>query len=329
MRHEVHILAPTSSPNRYPESQNLKSFLSVADASKLEMDRILARAKAIKTLIKRGRSIATLRGKIAGLLFEKPSTRTRASFEVAARRLGGDSIYLAANELQLSRGEPVKDTARILGGYLDGVVARVYAHDTVVQLAKYSRVPVVNALSDLEHPTQIVSDLFTIQEAKGKLRGLKLAYIGDGNNVCNSLLLGGAMEGMHVSVACPEGYEPSEKILSTAGIRAKSTGATVRIVHKPSEAADGADVLYTDVWVSMGDEASKEKRMQDFVGYQINSDLLKLAKKDASVMHCLPAHRGLEITDEVIEGKESIVWQQGENKLYGAAAVLEWLLRKK
>src|SRR2546428_5472576 len=183
----------------------LKSFLSVADASRLELDRVLARAKAIKTLIKRGRSLATLSGKITGLLFEKPSTRTRASFEVAARRLGGDSIYLAANELQLSRGEPVKDTARILGGYLDGIVARVYAHDTVVQLAKYSRVPVVNALSDLEHPTQVVSDLFTIQEAKGKLKGLKLAYVGDGNNVCNSLLLGGALEGMNISVAFASG----------------------------------------------------------------------------------------------------------------------------
>jgi len=307
----------------------MKSFLSVTDASKPELDRMFVRAKALKTTIRRGKSIAALRGKIVGLLFEKPSTRTRTSFEVAARRLGGDSIYLSANELQLSRGEPVKDTARILGGYLDAITARVYSHDTVTKLSKDSGVPVINALSDLEHPTQIVSDLLTIQEAKGKLRGLKLAYIGDGNNVCNSLLLGGAMEGMHVSVACPEGYEPSEKILSTAGIRAKSTGATVRIVHKPSEAADGADVLYTDVWVSMGDEASREKRMHDFAGFQIDSDLLKFAKQDASVMHCLPAHRGLEITDDVIEGRQSIVWQQGENKLYGAAALLEWIFQKK
>src|SRR5213596_418015 len=311
------------------ESLKLKSFLSVADASRLEMDRVLARAKAIKTLIKRGRSLATLRGKIAGLLFEKPSTRTRASFEVAARRLGGDSIYLAANELQLSRGEPVKDTARILGGYLDGIVARVYSHDTVMQLAKYSRVPVINALSDLEHPTQIVSDLLTIQEAKRRLKGLVLAYVGDGNNVCNSLLLGAEIEGMRFRVACPEGYEPNQAIIKQAEEICRSTGGETKILRKPSEAADGADVLYTDVWVSMGDESSKEKRMQDFNGYQINSDLLKVAKKDASVMHCLPAHRGLEITDEVIEGKQSVVWQQGENKLYGAAALLEWLLRRK
>jgi len=301
----------------------------VSDASKLELDRVLARTKVIKTLIKRGRSLVTLKGKIAGLLFEKSSTRTRTSFEVATRRLGGDSIYLAANELQLSRGEPVKDTARILGGYLDGIVARVYAHDTVVQLAKFSGVPVVNALSDLEHPTQIVSDLFTIQEVKGRLKGLKLAYVGDGNNVCNSLLLGGALEGMSIAVACPAGYEPNATILGEAENTARSAGGNIDVSHNPSESAKDADLLYTDVWVSMGDEASKEKRMKDFNGYQINDDLLKVAKRDVSVMHCLPAHRDLEITDDVIEGKHSIVWQQGENKLYGAASVLEWLLRQK
>ena len=301
----------------------------MSDASKLELDRVLARSKAIKTLVKRGRSLATLKGKIAGLLFEKPSTRTRTSFEVAARRLGGDSIYLAANELQLSRGELVKDTARILGGYLDGIVARVYAHDTVVQLAKYSRVPVVNALSDLEHPTQIVSDLFTIQEAKGKLKGLKLTYVGDGNNVCNSLLLGGALEGMNMAVACPVGYEPNATVLREAEKISRTSGGNIDVSHDPLEAAKDADLLYTDVWVSMGDEASKEKRMKGFNGYQINSDLLRVAKKDASVMHCLPAHRGLEITDDVIEGKQSIVWQQGENKLYGAASLLEWLMLQK
>jgi len=307
----------------------MRSFLSVADASKQEIDRVLTRARTIKATIKRGKSLSRLSGKIVGLLFEKPSTRTRASFEVAARRLGGESIYLSAAELQLSRGEPVKDTARILGGYLDGIVARVYAHDTVVQLAKHSKVPVINALTDLEHPTQIISDLLTMQEAKGKFTGLKLGYIGDGNNVCNSLLIGSAIEGMKMSIACPEGYEPNAAILKQAEEQCRSTGGEIRIVHKPSLAASGADVLYTDVWVSMGDEASKEKRMRDFNGYQINSDILRIAKKDVSVMHCLPAHRGLEITDDVIEGSNSIVWEQGENKLYGAAAVLEWLLGQK
>ncbi len=307
----------------------MRSFLSVADASKPEIEKVLARAKTIKATIRRGGSLSRLEGKIVGLLFEKPSTRTRTSFEVAARRLGGESIYLSANELQLSRGEPIKDTARILGGYLDGLVARVYAHDTVAQLAKHSGVPVINALSDLEHPTQIISDLFTIQEAKKKLTSVKVAYIGDGNNVCNSLLLGAAIEGMRISVACPDGYEPNSTILKQAEDRSRSNGVTIHIVRRPSEAADEADVLYTDVWVSMGDEASKEKRMKDFSGYQINSDLLRIAKKDASVMHCLPAHRGLEITDDVIEGNQSIVWEQGENKLYAAAAILEWLLPQK
>src|SRR3989442_5750259 len=210
----------------------LKSFLSVSDASKIEMDRVLARAKAIKTLVKRGRSLASLKGKIAGLLFEKPSTRTRTSFEVATRRLGGDSIYLAASELQLSRGEPVKDTARILGGYLDGIVARVYLHDTLLQLSKYSRVPIINALSDLEHPTQIVSDLFTIQEVKGKLKGLKLTYVGDGNNVCNSLLLGGAIEGMIVSVRCPSGYEPNATVLREAEKISRTSAGNIDVSHE-------------------------------------------------------------------------------------------------
>ncbi len=297
--------------------------------SKLELDKILARAKIIKATVKRRGTLSTLNRKIVGLLFEKPSTRTRVSFEVAARRLGGDSIYLAANELQLSRGEPVKDTARILGGYLNGIVARVYAHETAVQLAEHAGVPVINALSDLEHPTQIVCDLFTIQEAKKKLKGLNFVYIGDGNNVCNSLLLGAATVGMNITVACPEGYDPNGNIQEQATDRAKSTGSNVKIVRSPKEAAEQADVLYTDVWVSMGDESTKEKRMRDFQGDQINAPLLSRAKKDASVIHCLPAHRDLEITDDVIEGKQSIVWEQGENKLYGAAAILEWLLHQK
>src|SRR6266568_1669488 len=221
----------------------MKSFLSVADASKAEIDRVLARAKTIKATIKRGKSLTRLSGKIIGLLFEKPSTRTRASFEVAARRLGGESIYLSASELQLSRGEPVKDTARILGGYLDGIVARVYSHDTVAQLAKYSGVPVVNALSDLEHPTQIISDLFTIEEAKRRLKGLKLAYVGDGNNVCNSLLLGGALEGMSISVACPAGYEPNATVLSEAEKTSRTAGGNIHVSHDPLQAAKDADLL--------------------------------------------------------------------------------------
>ena len=306
-----------------------QSFLSVADVSRQELGIILAKGETLKAQLRQPGNptkLRSLENRIVGLLFEKPSTRTRTSFEVAVLRLGGDAVYLPSSELQLSRGEPIKDTARMLGGYLDCIVARVYAHDTVVQLSKYSGVPIVNALSDLEHPTQIICDLLTVMEAKSKLEGLKLAYVGDGNNVCNSLLLGCATAGMSMSVACPKGYEPDKVILQKANEIGKANGGKLSIVHKPKEAAEDADVLYTDVWVSMGEEKERKKRMKAFRGYQINAGLLRAAAGNAVVMHCLPAHRGLEITDDVIEGKQSIVWSQGENKLYGAAAILDFLL---
>jgi ornithine carbamoyltransferase len=305
----------------------LRSVLSVSDLTRSELDSIIARTGVLKKQIRARKAPATLAKKVVGLLFEKPSTRTRASFEVAAIRLGGDPVYLSAGELQLSRGEPVKDTARILGGYLDVIVGRVYSHDTLSQLAKYSGRPVINALSDLEHPTQIISDLFTIKEVKGKLGGLTTAFIGDGNNVSNSLLLGGALTGMNVTIACPEGYEPDSKVYGLSRSVAKKSGADVEVVRDPKKAVESADVVYTDVWVSMGDEAEKEKRMRAFRGYQVNAALMKAAPKDAVVMHCLPAHRGLEITDDVLEGKQSVAWQEGENKLYGAAATLEFVCR--
>jgi len=295
--------------------------------SKQEFADLLERTGALKESIARRSSGNILEKKVIGLLFEKPSTRTRTSFEVAAFRLGGEPIYMQSSELQGTRGEPIQDTARILGSYLDCIVARVFAHDTVIQLAKYSGVSVVNALSDLEHPTQIISDFLTIIESKGKLQGLTLAYIGDGDNVCNSLLLGSALTGMNLNVACPEGYDPDSAILAKAQSLAKETGAKLTITRKPTEAVKGADVLYTDVWVSMGEDAERDKRMKAFQGYQINSALLKAANPGAVVMHCLPAHRGLEITDDVIEGEQSIVWQQGANKLYSAASVLEYCLK--
>ena len=310
-----------------PTSRKLRSILSVADLSPSELDSVIARAGALKEGIRARRAPASLAKKAVGILFEKPSTRTRTSFEVATIRLGGAPVYLSASELQLSRGEPVKDTARILGGYLDLIVARVYSQETLVQLAKYSGRPVVNALSDLEHPTQIISDLFTIREAKGKLKGLTTAFIGDGNNVSNSLLLGGALTGMNVTLACPEGYEPDPKIHRQATSLARKSGAKIEVISDPKKAVEGADVVYTDVWVSMGDESQKEKRMRDFKGYQVNSALMKSAPRDAIIMHCLPAHRGLEITEDMLEGDQSVVWQEGENKLYGAAACLEFVSR--
>ncbi len=295
--------------------------------SKQEFADLLERTGALKESIARRSSGNILEKKVIGLLFEKPSTRTRTSFEVAVFRLGGEPIYMQSSELQGTRGEPIQDTARILGSYLDCIVARVFAHDTVIQLAKHSHVSVVNALSDLEHPTQIISDFLTIIESKGKLQGLTLAYIGDGDNVCNSLLLGSALAGMNLNVACPEGYDPDSAILAKAQSLAKETGAKLTITRKPTEAVKDADVLYTDVWVSMGEDAERDKRMKAFQGYQINSALLKAANPGAVVMHCLPAHRGLEITDDVIEGAQSIVWQQGANKLYSAASVLEYCLK--
>lgn len=304
----------------------MRSILSLGDLSPLELESALKRAAELKLEIKQRTQPESLKGKVVGVLFEKPSTRTRTSFEVATLRLGGQSLYLASNELQLSRGEPIKDTARILGKYLDVIVARVYSQDTLRQLKEFSGIPVINGLSDIEHPTQVISDLLTISEAKGQLNEVKFAFIGDGDNVCNSLLLGASMLGMDMVVGCPQGYEPNADILKLAEQNAKRSGSSVTIVNDPKQAAEGADVLYTDVWVSMGEEKEMNRRMRAFNGFQINSDLLKKAADDAVVMHCLPAHRGLEITDEVIEGKRSIVWQQGENKLYGAAASLEFVV---
>jgi ornithine carbamoyltransferase len=310
-------------------SPKLRSILSVSDLSRSEIEGLITRSGFLKNQIQTGRSPALLKNRVVGLLFEKPSTRTRASFEVATIRLGGDPVYLSASELQLSRGEPVKDTARILGGYLDIIVGRVYSQETLVQLAKHSGRPIVNALSDVEHPTQIISDLFTIKEVKGRLSGLTIAFIGDGNNVSHSLLLGGALTGMNVTVACPEGYDPDPRIYRQAGSLAKKTGATVQVVRDPKKAVVDADVVYTDVWVSMGDESEKEQRMRAFQGYQVNAALMRAAPRDAIVMHCLPAHRGLEITDDVLEGRQSVAWREGENKLYGAAASLEFVSKAK
>jgi len=302
------------------------SLLSVADIPREDLNNIFSWSLKTKERLKKNMSVHVLDNKVVGLLFEKPSTRTRTSFQTAIMKLGGQAIYLPSNELQLSRGEPIKDTARILGSYLDGIVARVYSHQTVVDLAEYSGLSVFNGLSDLEHPTQIICDLLTIREAKGELEGLTLAFIGDGNNVSNSLLLGAAATGMNMNLACPDGYDPDKKILKQAEDVAKETGSNLRIVRSPEVAAKDADILYTDVWVSMGEEKEKEQRLKTFKEYQINTDLLSLAANDAVVMHCLPAHRGLEITDEVIEGKQSIVWLQGENKLYGAIGLLNYFL---
>ncbi len=256
------------------------------------------------------------------MLFEKPSTRTRVSFEVGIHELGGNPVVLNASEIQLSRGEPVRDTARVLTRYGAGVVARVYDHKSLEDLAEYGSVPVINALSDRSHPCQILGDFFTIKEKKGNPSDQVLAYIGDGNNVCHSLLLGTALMGGTIRIASPSGYRPSEEICAMADRLNESSGGQFDVLNDPEQAVQNADVLYTDVWASMGQEDEKEERVKAFQDYQVNSSLVNLADEEAVVMHCLPAHRGEEITDDVIEGAQSVVWDQAENRLHAQKALL-------
>ncbi len=299
-----------------------RDFLSMSDLDRDELQSLLSLGLKLKSDAKGGALDASLRGKVVGLLFEKPSTRTRASFETAIYQLGGQAMYLRADELQLARGEPLKDTARILGAYLNGIVIRTYAHQNLLEFAEYSPVPIINALSDIEHPTQIVADMLTILEAKGRTSGLKFVWIGDGNNVCHSWLLGSGIMGMNLVAACPKGFEPEKTVIERSRKLAERSGGSVEVIRDPKKAAEGADVLYADVWVSMGQEKSAKAKIRKFKDYQINEKLVAKAAADCSVMHCLPAHRGQEITDEVLEGQQSIVWKQAENKLHGARAVL-------
>lgn len=294
----------------------------MSDLNRGETQSLLELAIKLKSDAKQGTLKHSLSGKVVGLLFDKPSTRTRASFETAVYQLGGQAMYLRADELQLTRGEPLKDTSRILGGYLNGLVIRTYKHQNLVEFAEYAPVPIINALSDLEHPTQIISDMLTIVEVKGKLAGLRFVWVGDGNNVCNSWLLGGASMGVKMIISCPKGFEPDKSVIEKAEKAGTESGGTISFERNPLKAAEGADVLYTDVWVSMGQEKGAKRKEQKFKPYQINAKMVSKAKPDVAVMHCLPAHRGYEITDDVLEGGRSVVWQQGENKLHGARAVL-------
>src|SRR5437870_1802316 len=302
--------------------RDLVSMLDVRE----DLVGILELAGKIKNRTKAGEPYEPLRGKSLAMLIEKASTRTRVSFEVGMTQLGGHALFLSPNDLQIGRGETIADTARVLSRYVDGIMYRAFRRENVVELAQNASVPVINGLDDKEHPCQIISDLFTIQERKGKLSGLKLAYVGDGNNVCNSLLLGAAIVGMDMTAACPSGYEPDAELLGAARGIAKESGSTIRVVDDPVGAVQRADVVYTDVWVSMGQEKEKEKREKVFRLYQVNAALIDHAKKDAVVMHCLPAHRGLEITDEVIDGRLSIVFDQSESRLHAQTAILSRLL---
>lgn len=298
-----------------------RDFLRVLDLSSSEVEEIIKRAIQLKSL--RGMSECPLIGKSIGLLFDKASTRTRISFHTGIYQLGAQAIYINATELQLGRGETIEDTARVLSRYLSAIVIRTYSHSTIERFAKESSIPVINGLTDLHHPCQALADLMTILEKKGRLKGIKLAYVGDGNNVANSLIEASSLTGIEMSLACPEGYEPDEVIYK----KAISIGGDIKLFHIPDDAVKDADVIYTDVWVSMGQENEAKKREESFKGYQVNRRLLSLAKPDAIVMHCLPAHRGKEITDDVIDSPQSVVFDQAENRLHTQKALLEMLVR--
>lgn len=306
---------------------NMKHLLCLSEWSGNEIIETIKLAEQLKFENKNGiRHNHLLKGKTLGLIFAKSSTRTRVSFEVAMYQLGGYSLFLSSSDIQLGRGETVSDTAKTLSRYIDGIMIRTFKQSDVVELAKQGSIPVINGLTDSQHPCQILADLQTIKEYKGKLEGLKLAYVGDGNNVANSLLIGCAKVGMNISVATPQGYECEEYSINIAKEAAALTGATVTITNDPYEAVKDADIVYTDTWVSMGMEAEKEKRAKIFMPYQVNNKLMEAAKADAIFMHCLPAYRGFEVTEDVIDGPQSVVFDEAENRLHAQKAVLVKLL---
>ena len=303
-----------------------KDFLSVHHLTVDEIYQIFDFARILKAKQKAGEPHQLLKGKTLGMIFQKSSTRTRVSFEVGMWQLGGSALFLSSNDMQIGRGEPVKDTARVLSRYVDGIMIRTFSHLEVEELAEYATVPVINALTDLLHPCQAMADIFTALEHKGELKGRKLCYIGDGNNMVNSLLHICAKVGMDISVATPANYAPDATIVEQAAVDAKLSGSKITILDDPFAAAKDADVLYTDVWASMGKEGEQAIRKQAFAGFQINSALLQAAKKDTIVMHCLPAHRGEEITDDVIEGPNSVVFDEAENRLHVQKAIMALLM---
>lgn len=298
------------------------NLLAVSDLNTDDVKHLLDRAISLKKRHKRGIPYQPLKGKVLGLIFEKPSTRTRVSFEVAMYHLGGDVIFMSSRDSQIGRGEPVKDTARVMSRYVDVVAIRSFDHGTVEEYASHSSVPVINGLTNLHHPCQVLADILTILEKKGGYKDIKVGWIGDGNNMANSWIEMAAIAGFQLKLACPEGYDPELAILDGA----RASGASVEVVRDIKDAARDADVLSTDVWASMGQEEEREKRLDAFKGYSIDANLLKLAKEDAVVMHCLPAHRGEEITEDVLEGRSSVVWDQAENRLHIQKAILEWLV---
>jgi ornithine carbamoyltransferase len=298
-----------------------KHFLRLSDLSSEDINFLLKRAIELKSGV--DASKCPLIGKSVGLLFEKASTRTRVSFEVGVYQLGAKAIYMSPKEIQIGRGETIHDTAKVLSRYLDAVIIRTFSHNTLIEFASHSSIPVINGLSDLHHPCQALADLMTILEKKERLKGIRLAYIGDGNNVANSLIEAASLVGITLAIACPKGCEPTADVLDRASAYENSR---ITIMKDPKEAIHKADVVYTDVWISMGQEKEAARKKKKFKNYQLNTNLLSYAKKDAIVMHCMPAHREEEITNEVIDGPQSVVFDQAENRLHIQKALLEFLL---
>lgn len=300
-----------------------KDFISIKDLSVAEIGEIFKLAARFRH---KG-SAKLLSGKVLGLIFQKPSTRTRISFEVGMYQLGGKSVYLGPQDIKLGVREEIKDIAKVLSGYLDAIVARTFAHSDILEIAEFSSLPVINGLTDLLHPCQVLSDIYTLSEKARDLKQINISFIGDGNNVLHSLLYAVAKMGLNLKVATPQGYEPLKDVSDSALEIAQSSGAKISLSNEPYTAAEGADVIYTDVWTSMGQEQEQEKRLQDFKGFQVNADLVSQAKENCLIMHCLPAHRGEEITNEVIDSQNSIVFEQAENRLYVQKAILTLLLK--
>ena len=301
-----------------------KDFISILDITKAELEGILAEADTLKRQKKAGVPHGLLAGKTLAMIFEKASTRTHISFEVGMNELGGHALFLNARDMQIWRGEEIRDTARAASRYVSAIMIRAYKHSTIEEFAKYATIPVINGLSDLEHPCQLLADIMTMKEHFGSLRDLKVAWVGDGNNVCNSLILSTVLTGYDVTVATPEGYEPEDKIVK----KARALGGNVTLVRKPEDAVKDADVIVTDTWISMGDDEEREVRLKIFKQYTVDAALLRHASPGARVLHCLPAHRGQEIADEVMEGGQSLVWDEAENRLHAQKALLVRLLRK-
>lgn len=303
-----------------------RSFASQADFSAEELERFFSVARLLKAKQKRDEAHPLLAGKTLAMIFRKASTRTRVSFEVAMLQLSGHALFLGAQDLQLRRGETVADTARVLSRYVDGIMIRTFDHRDVLELAEHASIPVINGLTDYLHPCQALSDFFTVLELKGRLKGIKLVYVGDGNNMAHSLLLGGSKLGVNVTVCTPPGYRPDPEVVALAQGQARASGCRVELALDPSQAVGEADVIYTDVWASMGQEDEHQERLRAFAGFQVDAALVQEAKSDAVVMHCLPAHRGEEITDEVMDGPQSVVFHQAENRLHVQKAILALLI---